>query len=198
MPSHDHVQAYLWGFAKRFDLHAHISFNHTVLSTSWNGNNEAGQWSIKYNDTNTAEVTTRAFDHLVVAAGRNYLPRYPDFWGVNEWLSGDQWKKRDVLHSIYYRDPRAFAGKTVLVLGGGPSGKDVAAQVSKFAKAVSNLFMPRTTSQVLIRFTFEDVSFFSPNSISRRHPSWNHASTLYLSLQQLFNHLYRRLFGHRC
>ena len=40
------------------------------------------------------------------------------------------------MHSTYYRKPEDFAGKTVVVLGASFSGRDIAIEISRYAKKV--------------------------------------------------------------
>lgn len=74
-----------------------------------------------------------AFDHIVVANGSDSRPFIPHIGGLWDW-------KGEILHSRWYRDPKAFAGKvspglgssrdhklrtwqTVMVMGAGPSSE---------------------------------------------------------------------------
>jgi cation diffusion facilitator CzcD-associated flavoprotein CzcO len=43
-----------------------------------------------------------------------------------------------VMHSHDYREPASFEGQRVLVVGAGPSGLDIALEVSKVAETVIN------------------------------------------------------------
>jgi cation diffusion facilitator CzcD-associated flavoprotein CzcO len=54
-----------------------------------------------------------------------YIPAYPGA----ELFEGEQ------LHSAHYRDAESFRGKTVLVVGGGNSGAQILAEVSRVARA---------------------------------------------------------------
>ncbi|KIV79064.1 hypothetical protein PV11_06651 [Exophiala sideris] len=58
------------------------------------------------------------FDHVVVANGSDSRPFIPYVDGLWEW-------KGSILHSRWYRNAEAFAGKTVLVVGAGPSSADL-------------------------------------------------------------------------
>jgi cation diffusion facilitator CzcD-associated flavoprotein CzcO len=65
---------------------------------------------------------------LVSATGTWGKPFIPDYPG-SAVFTGQQ------LHSAHYRSPQAFAGKRVLVLGGGNSGAQIFAEVSTVANA---------------------------------------------------------------
>lgn len=72
-----------------------------------------------------ARVRARA---VVSATGTWSAPRVPDYPG-REIFEGEQ------VHSSRYRSPKPFAGKRVLVVGGGNSGAQIIAEVSKVADA---------------------------------------------------------------
>lgn len=67
---------------------------------------------------------------VVSATGTWSAPRVPDYPG-REIFEGEQ------VHSSRYRSPEPFAGKRVLVVGGGNSGAQILAEVSKVADATS-------------------------------------------------------------
>lgn len=58
--------------------------------------------------------------------GGPYIPQYPD---ANRYR-GEQ------VHSAYYQSPQTYAGKRVLVVGGGNSGAQILAEVSLVADAI--------------------------------------------------------------
>ncbi len=65
---------------------------------------------------------------VVSTTGTWSAPRVPDYPGRKS-FRGKQ------LHSSRYRSPEPFAGKRVLVVGGGNSGAQILAEVSKVADA---------------------------------------------------------------
>ena len=66
---------------------------------------------------------------LVSATGTWSKPFIPDYPGSAQ-FAGQQ------LHSAHYRNPQAFAGKRVLVVGGGNSGAQILAEVSQVANTL--------------------------------------------------------------
>jgi putative flavoprotein involved in K+ transport len=64
---------------------------------------------------------------VVSATGTWQRPYVPDYPGREE-FRGEQ------THSAWYRDPEPYEGKRVLVVGGGNSGAQVLAEVSRVAK----------------------------------------------------------------
>lgn len=66
---------------------------------------------------------------LIAATGTWSHPHIPEYPGRQS-FEGQQ------LHSAYYRDPRAFEGKRVAVVGGGNSGAQLLAELSKVAETL--------------------------------------------------------------
>lgn len=54
-------------------------------------------------------------------------------------LEGQEKFKGEISHSHTYRKPEPFTGKRVLCIGAGPSGLDLALQISAVAQYVSRL-----------------------------------------------------------
>ena len=135
--SHEYVEEYHRDFALHCNLMPYIMLNHTVLSASWVGSSEQGRWDLVVADHNGQE-TRRSFDHLVVANGHNHYPHSPTFPGQDEWLRhGGSGRQREILHSIFYREPERYANQTVVVVGSGASGRDAASQVVLYARKVA-------------------------------------------------------------
>lgn len=153
-PSYERVQAYHRGFASHFKLLPHVHFNHSLEAAYWVGNASNGFWEllISINGSQVEIVPskkvlepeilyrsqiTRHFDHLVVASGHVHYPRLPE-WATDdaahEWLRNG--KSRNIVHSIYFREPEEYAGKTILVVGAGGSGEDVVIRLSGCPKKV--------------------------------------------------------------
>jgi cation diffusion facilitator CzcD-associated flavoprotein CzcO len=133
-PSHEHIEAYHQRYAWHFNLTQHIRFNHTVVASSWT----AGRWHITFHD-HKGQTRHKVFDHLVVASGHNNIPHIPVWRGQKEWLGNIPAKglKREILHSIWYREPQKYANRSVVVVGSGASGRDAASQISSIAQKVS-------------------------------------------------------------
>ncbi|RNL80119.1 NAD(P)-binding domain-containing protein [Nocardioides marmorisolisilvae] len=119
-PHHTQIKDYLESYAEAFDLKDNIEFENGVVSakrvstgstsTAWEILDQAG--------------TTRHFDHLVVANGHHWDPRFADFPGEFSGVS---------IHSHHYIDPRTpldFFGQRILVVGLGNSAADIAVELS--------------------------------------------------------------------
>jgi cation diffusion facilitator CzcD-associated flavoprotein CzcO len=71
-------------------------------------------------------LTARAVVSATGTWGAPYVPDYAD----RELFRGIQ------LHSAHYRNPQPFAGKRVLIVGGGNSGAQILAEVSEVAETI--------------------------------------------------------------
>jgi putative flavoprotein involved in K+ transport len=79
---------------------------------------EAGRWSVvlRRADGTKREMRPR---HLVMATGVSGIPNFPDIPTLRDFCS-------TILHSSQYDDGEAWKGKSVLVIGTGNSGHDIA------------------------------------------------------------------------
>ncbi|XP_075229097.1 uncharacterized protein LOC142328861 [Lycorma delicatula] len=120
------ILKFLNDYADHFDLRKYIKFNHKVQFVS---PEQDGKWKVEALNLETNEKTVEEFDAVMVCNGHYHTPIYPEVEGM-ETFSGQQ------LHSHHYRKPETYKDKTVLVIGGGPSGLDIALDISYFAKKV--------------------------------------------------------------
>ena len=145
-PSHEHLQRYHASFATHFNLNSHIHLRHTVTSATWVGDNTSGHWVLRVHRKappsvhllNQIDSFERSFDHLIVASGHFNYPNIPEWEGQDEWLANTPpgTPKREIIHSIYWRDPFKYRERTVVVVGGGSSGTDIVSHVGPVAKKV--------------------------------------------------------------
>ena len=115
------VQTYLESYASHFNLIPLIRFNVSVTHATWIHNH----WRVTISTGEALE-----FDNLVVANGHYRLPNVPDIPGLDHWITTNM-----ASHSAWYRHPHEF-GRTVLVVGGGPSGNDIAAEMRNLGRTV--------------------------------------------------------------
>lgn len=115
-PSHDNVCTYLEAFADRYGIREHIRFRSAVTAVEPAPD---GRWSVVL-----ADGTRETHNDVVVATGHQGTPAHP---GVAREFTGEY------LHSHDYREPEPFRGRSVLVVGVGNSGLDIAADLATVA-----------------------------------------------------------------
>ncbi|KAF8962628.1 hypothetical protein BDZ97DRAFT_2021939 [Flammula alnicola] len=127
------VQTYLEAFAAHFHLHPHIHLNTRVQGVRWD--EITAKWVVTTTSSNHHE-----FDMLIICNGHHNLPRYPSaIPGLSAWLSNTN---NLASHSMFYRNPSSLplgpdiSQKTILVVGGGPSGLDITADLLGVAARV--------------------------------------------------------------
>jgi thioredoxin reductase len=121
-PSHRHLARYFQDYASHFKLYPHIRFNTLVESCILKGD---GQWLVS--TVSDGIQSEHEFDALAVCNGHHWLPRMPAYPGH---FAGE------FIHSHEVKRFARFAGKRVLVIGGGNSACDVAVESSRVAAAV--------------------------------------------------------------
>lgn len=112
------VLRYLESYATHFSLHQYIRLNTHITSTFWDS--AAQLWRVKLS-TGVEE----SYEFLVAANGHYRDPKYPDTKGLGAWI-----EKGKAKHSVYYRNPAAYAGsKKIVIVGGGPSAIDLVTDI---------------------------------------------------------------------
>ena len=114
-PDHRRLLSYIRAYADRFDLRRHVNFDCPVERAI----PAEGFWELRLGDGGT-----RRCRYLICANGVTWVPNTTTWPGE---YSGE------VRHSVSYRSPREFAGKRVLVVGGGNTGADIACDASAAA-----------------------------------------------------------------
>jgi dimethylaniline monooxygenase (N-oxide forming) len=126
-PSHWQIAAYFDDFVDHFGLRDAITFRTEVTKVE---PAEGGGYDVTVRSRDAArEARTRHYDHVLVANGHHWDPRWPEpsFPG-SENFPGKQ------IHAHYYRTPELFDGKRVVVLGIGNSATDIAVEASRSAR----------------------------------------------------------------
>lgn len=75
----------------------------------------------------------QTFDAILVATGHYNAPRIPNLPGASDWIQ--RWPHA-ILHSKGYRRPETYAGQSVLIIGAGTSGMDIARDLSPHASRI--------------------------------------------------------------
>lgn len=118
-PHHSHLRAYFQDYARHFGVVPRIRFHTEVLKADRGAD---GLWTLRSRGPD-GERTER-FDVLMVANGHHWNPRLPQIPGN---YTGE------FIHSHAFKNNRPYAGKKVLVIGGGNSAADVAVECSRVA-----------------------------------------------------------------
>jgi cation diffusion facilitator CzcD-associated flavoprotein CzcO len=120
-PSHAQLLAYFESYAHHFGVSKHIQFDTRVIACTQDAD---ASWHVTV-EKNGAQHT-QVFDALMVANGHHYKPRWPEYPGN---FTGE------FLHSHSFKRAAPFAGKRVLVIGGGNSAADIAVETSRVSAA---------------------------------------------------------------
>ena len=115
-PGRDDVLAYLERYADVTGVRSRIRFGRAVAAVQPHG----AAWA----------VDGEPFDAVVVATGLFARAVEPP-------IDGRERFRGTIIHSRDHRDPSAFAGKHVVVVGAGSSGADIAMELAPVARSVS-------------------------------------------------------------
>ena len=121
-PSHKHLAKYFQDYARHFELYGLIRFKTLVKNCEQLPD---GKWKVTVQSNH--EESIEIFDALAVCNGHHWLPRMPEYPGT---FAGE------IIHSHEVKKFSRFAGKRVLVIGGGNSACDVAVESSRVATSV--------------------------------------------------------------
>lgn len=120
-PTRDHVVDYLTRYEDRYRLAVHRPYR--VLSIDREPSGSDGSLLVH---TDQGSVSARV---VVSATGTWTQPFWPHYPGAAE-FQGDQ------IHTVHYRRPGEFAGRRVVVVGGGNSGAQILAEISAVTDTV--------------------------------------------------------------
>ena len=125
------VMKYFQLYAENFGLKKYISFGQKVLKVSKSTNfDKSGKWLVTSKSAvGESDENVESFDAVMVCTGHHWQPSWPAFKGM-ELFDGPQ------IHSHSYKDFKGYEGKTVLIVGIGNSGGDIAVELSRHAKQV--------------------------------------------------------------
>ncbi len=132
-PSAAQMRTYLNDFATHFDLQPHIELNKTVTYVR---PVEDNLWEVTF-----ADSEQRLYKGVLLCNGHHWSKRWPQFGGT---FNGE------MIHSKDYKHPDQLRDRRVLVIGGGNSACDIAAEAARVAaKSVLSLresvwFLPKT------------------------------------------------------
>jgi thioredoxin reductase len=117
---------YMSRYAQTFGVMGRIQFGTTVQQVT---RQSGGGWQVR-TSTKDGETLTGTFDAVAVCTGLVQIPNVPHFPGADTFTG-------QVLHSAQYRHPEQLHAKRVLVVGGGESGAEIAAEAAVHAAEVT-------------------------------------------------------------
>ncbi|XP_031621692.1 dimethylaniline monooxygenase [N-oxide-forming] 3-like isoform X2 [Contarinia nasturtii] len=126
-PSQAEVWNYINSYAKHFGIDKLIKFHHRVDKVE---SIKGDKWKITVTDKIKNYTKTDEFDAICVCSGVFALPIYPNIRDIDRF-------KGEAIHSRHYRNAKAYEDKDVLIVGAGPSGKDITIHVATYANRVT-------------------------------------------------------------
>ncbi|QZY29027.1 flavin-containing monooxygenase [Nocardioides coralli] len=124
-PSHWQVADYFDEFVDHFRLRDRITFRTEVTRVV---PLDGGGFEVTTRSRDDGTPTTARYDHVVVANGHHWDPRWPE-----PGLPGSETFPGEQIHAHYYRTPDVLEGRRVVVLGIGNSATDIAVEASRVA-----------------------------------------------------------------
>lgn len=107
---------YLTNYADKFSIHP--VFNQTVKKIQLSEATHKKLWSVE------TQSEIYLSEHVVIATGVNHTPKVPD-WSIDCSFEGD------ITHSRFYKNASPYKGKSVLVVGMGNTGAELALDLSE-------------------------------------------------------------------
>lgn len=108
-------------YAAHFGVNELVSYDTRVERAAKDGR----EWVVRVRHK-SGRVWEERFDALIVATGHYNAPFVPPLPGLEAWAA--RWPDK-VLHTTAYRRPEEYTGQTVLVVGLGTSGLDIARDI---------------------------------------------------------------------
>lgn len=121
-PGHESVLKYLQDYADRHKLRRYVRFEMRVEDVRKQGD----AWCVR------AGGEEDIFDFVIIAIGQYTSPKEWKPPGTEVFTVNG----RTVSHSHYYKTPAGYRGRKILVVGAGPSGSDIALELSRSGASV--------------------------------------------------------------
>ncbi|KAK0392365.1 hypothetical protein NLU13_1860 [Sarocladium strictum] len=147
-PHRKTIQETLVAYAK--DVRHLIKFSYQVTEVTRQPENGRDKWLLRAQSTTGTNSLSGVYDAVVVANGHYTVPNIPAIKGMAEFQAAHP---HVISHSKNYRRPDIFAGKKVIVVGNGPSGVDIGAQVNAVCKRPALLSVRSPTTPALLEHT---------------------------------------------
>ena len=146
----DDLVAYFEDYARQFQIEPELGVDVTRIERT------DGGWRVE------TSAGARVVERVVLATGYTRTPYLPDWPGLDTFSGSFR-------HSVDYREPSAYAGRKVLVVGAGNSASEIAVEISEVAAEVQ--FSVRTPPNIVRRVTFGVPSQLIAVAL-RRAPEW--------------------------
>ncbi len=146
----DDLVAYLEDYARRFQIEPELGVDVTRIERT------DGGWRVE------TSAGARVAERVVLATGYTRTPHIPDWPGLDTFSGSFR-------HSVDYREPSAYAGRKVLVVGAGNSASEIAVELSRVAAEVQ--LSVRTPPNIVRRATLGVPSQLIAVAL-RRAPEW--------------------------
>jgi cation diffusion facilitator CzcD-associated flavoprotein CzcO len=117
-PSGRQMLAYLESFAEHFDLHRHLELGRKVVYIR---PVEESLWRVYFENGEE-----RLYRGVLLCNGHHWCRRWPELEGSFD---------GELIHSKDYKDPEQLRDRRVLVIGGGNSACDVAAEAARVGRS---------------------------------------------------------------
>ncbi|KAL5432852.1 hypothetical protein PMIN07_007619 [Paraphaeosphaeria minitans] len=91
------------------------------------------KWNLSYTDLVSGRRCEESFDAVICASGHYSDPYIPNFPGISDF---DAAHPGVITHSKFYRNPRPYSDKKVVIVGNSASGVDISRQISTFTARV--------------------------------------------------------------
>ena len=166
-PSASQMLTYLDSFVEHFALDKNIELNREVSLVKPIENN---LWSVTF-----ADGEQRIYQGIIMCNGHHWNKRFPKFKGK---FNGK------IIHSKDYKHPSQLQGKKVLVIGGGNSACDIAAEAGRVAKkSVLSLresvwFLPKSFAGIPLS---DIIQWWMPEWFQKNTFLWYYSSNFWYS-----------------
>lgn len=147
-PSRQDIQDYVVKYSQ--DLRDLIKFCFQVKSVLRQPENGEDKWQVVAHSTIDGQVIDETFDAVVVANGHYSTPFVPDIRHIRDFHKA---YPSIIIHSKNYHSAEAFRDKKTVIVGNGPSGLDIAYQISRVSKGQSLLSVRHETPPAKLKHT---------------------------------------------
>lgn len=120
------VLQYLLNYAEKSNIIQYVKIYRHVTNISPLPNN---RWAVTIQDARVKQETTSSYDAIMVCNGHFSKPKLPKIPGMGSFQGIE-------IHSHDYRSADRYVNKTVLIIGAGPSGVDIAKHIATKATKV--------------------------------------------------------------